>query len=62
MALRLTIGSSPLAASLVAAISLAAQRAPAPELLLRLDDVGMSHSVNMAIAKVAARASSAPRM
>jgi predicted glycoside hydrolase/deacetylase ChbG (UPF0249 family) len=31
-----------------------AQTAAAPEVLLRLDDVGMNHSVNMAIAKVAA--------
>ncbi|HEV7990699.1 MAG TPA: ChbG/HpnK family deacetylase [Gemmatimonadaceae bacterium] len=30
-----------------------AQGAAAPEVLLRLDDVGMNHSVNMAIAKVA---------
>ena len=33
---------------------LPAQRPAAPEVLLRLDDVGMNHSVNMAIAKVAA--------
>jgi predicted glycoside hydrolase/deacetylase ChbG (UPF0249 family) len=33
---------------------LAAQSSAAPEVLLRLDDVGMNHSVNMAIAKVAA--------
>ena len=33
---------------------LAAQRTAAPELLLRLDDVGMNHSVNLAIEKVAA--------
>jgi predicted glycoside hydrolase/deacetylase ChbG (UPF0249 family) len=33
---------------------LAGQAAAAPEVLLRLDDVGMNHSVNMAIAKVAA--------
>jgi predicted glycoside hydrolase/deacetylase ChbG (UPF0249 family) len=33
---------------------LAAQRAAAPEVLLRLDDVGMNHSVNSAIARVAA--------
>jgi predicted glycoside hydrolase/deacetylase ChbG (UPF0249 family) len=31
-----------------------AQASAAPEVLLRLDDVGMNHSVNMAIAKVAA--------
>jgi predicted glycoside hydrolase/deacetylase ChbG (UPF0249 family) len=31
-----------------------AQRPGAPEVLLRLDDVGMNHSVNLAIAKVAA--------
>jgi hypothetical protein len=34
--------------------SLNAQRATTPEVLLRLDDVGMNHSVNLAIAKVAA--------
>jgi predicted glycoside hydrolase/deacetylase ChbG (UPF0249 family) len=43
---------------LVVAISsvrpLAAQTSAAPEVLLRLDDVGMNHSVNMAIEKVAA--------
>jgi chitin disaccharide deacetylase len=33
---------------------LAAQRPAAPEVLLRLDDVGMNHAVNQAIAKVAA--------
>lgn len=33
---------------------LAAQNAVAPEVLFRLDDVGMNHSVNTAIAKVAA--------
>ncbi len=33
---------------------LAAQRAAVPEVLLRLDDVGMNHSVNLAIEKVAA--------
>ena len=33
---------------------LPAQTATPPEVLLRLDDVGMNHSVNMAIAKVAA--------
>jgi hypothetical protein len=34
--------------------TLEGQRADAPEVLLRLDDVGMNHSVNMAIEKVAA--------
>jgi predicted glycoside hydrolase/deacetylase ChbG (UPF0249 family) len=34
--------------------TLTAQRAAAPEVLLRLDDVGMNHSVNLAIEKVAA--------
>lgn len=34
--------------------TLAAQSSPVPEVLLRLDDVGMNHSVNSAIAKVAA--------
>jgi predicted glycoside hydrolase/deacetylase ChbG (UPF0249 family) len=33
---------------------LAAQGAAAPEVLFRLDDIGMNHSVNMAVAKVAA--------
>ena len=37
-----------------AAPTLTAQRAAAPEILLRLDDVGMNHSVNTAIARVAA--------
>lgn len=32
----------------------AAAPAPAPEVLLRLDDVGMNHSVNLAVEKVAA--------
>src|SRR5258708_36697388 len=32
---------------------LLAQRPAAPEILLRLDDVGMNHSVNSAIARVA---------
>jgi len=34
--------------------ALTAQRAASPEVLLRLDDVGMNHSVNLAIEKVAA--------
>jgi chitin disaccharide deacetylase len=34
--------------------TLTAQRSTAPEVLLRLDDVGMNHSVNLAIEKVAA--------
>jgi chitin disaccharide deacetylase len=34
--------------------ALHAQRTDAPEVLLRLDDVGMNHSVNLAIEKVAA--------
>jgi predicted glycoside hydrolase/deacetylase ChbG (UPF0249 family) len=34
--------------------TLNAQRTDAPEVLLRLDDVGMNHSVNLAIEKVAA--------
>src|SRR3954447_8180000 len=34
--------------------TLHAQQGGAPEVLLRLDDVGMNHSVNQAIAKVAA--------
>src|SRR4051812_11392773 len=47
------------AAALVAAIvapahALRAQTSAAPEVLLRLDDIGMNHSVNMAVEKVAA--------
>jgi predicted glycoside hydrolase/deacetylase ChbG (UPF0249 family) len=34
--------------------TLHAQRADAPEVLLRLDDIGMNHSVNLAMEKVAA--------
>jgi predicted glycoside hydrolase/deacetylase ChbG (UPF0249 family) len=34
--------------------ALNAQRADAPEVLLRLDDIGMNHSVNLAVEKVAA--------
>src|SRR3954470_2588103 len=34
--------------------TVSAQRATAPEVLLRLDDIGMNHSVNMAVEKVAA--------
>lgn len=37
-----------------AARTLDAQRTGAPEVLLRLDDVGMNHSVNLAIEKIAA--------
>jgi len=36
------------------AYTLHAQRADAPEVLLRLDDIGMNHSVNLAVEKVAA--------
>lgn len=43
-----------LAAIPVATPTLAAQRSGAPEVLLRLDDIGMNHSVNLAIEKVAA--------
>jgi predicted glycoside hydrolase/deacetylase ChbG (UPF0249 family) len=51
---KLSLRIAIVAVALVAgAAPLAAQRAPAPEVLLRLDDVGMNHSVNMAIAKVA---------
>jgi predicted glycoside hydrolase/deacetylase ChbG (UPF0249 family) len=39
---------------LVTAARAGAQSSNAPEVLLRLDDVGMNHSVNMAIARVAA--------
>src|SRR5215213_171025 len=43
-----------LAAALIApARSLIGQAAQAPELLLRLDDIGMNHSVNMAVEQVA---------
>src|SRR5258708_37194067 len=42
---RLAVSSAP--------APLLAQRAAAPEILLRLDDVGMNHSVNSAIARVA---------
>jgi hypothetical protein len=50
---RLGIAVVLLAAAAASTPTLAAQRA-APEVLLRLDDVGMNHSVNLAIAKVAA--------
>jgi chitin disaccharide deacetylase len=43
-----------LGAAVAFAPPLAAQSTAAPEVLLRLDDVGMNHSVNQAIAKVAA--------
>jgi predicted glycoside hydrolase/deacetylase ChbG (UPF0249 family) len=43
-----------LAATLATSQPLVAQTSTAPEVLLRLDDVGMNHSVNTAIAKVAA--------
>jgi predicted glycoside hydrolase/deacetylase ChbG (UPF0249 family) len=43
-----------LAAIPAAAAPLDAQRSGAPEVLLRLDDIGMNHSVNMAVEKVAA--------
>jgi predicted glycoside hydrolase/deacetylase ChbG (UPF0249 family) len=43
-----------LAALSTAAHPLCAQRPGTPEVLLRLDDVGMNHSVNLAIEKVAA--------
>lgn len=43
-----------LGAIAVPARTLNAQRTGVPEVLLRLDDVGMNHSVNLAIAKVAA--------
>ena len=44
------------AAAVVAPRALVAQRAAAgaPEVLLRLDDIGMNHAVNQAVAKVAA--------
>ncbi|MEO8622597.1 MAG: ChbG/HpnK family deacetylase [bacterium] len=41
-------------ATLAIAPTLCAQQGGAPEVLLRLDDVGMNHSVNLAIEKVAA--------
>ncbi|MDP1861509.1 MAG: ChbG/HpnK family deacetylase [Gemmatimonadaceae bacterium] len=43
-----------LAAIAAAGRTLNAQRTGTPEVLLRLDDVGMNHSVNVAIEKVAA--------
>jgi predicted glycoside hydrolase/deacetylase ChbG (UPF0249 family) len=43
-----------LAAIPAAAAPLGAQRSAAPEVLLRLDDIGMNHSVNMAVEQVAA--------
>jgi predicted glycoside hydrolase/deacetylase ChbG (UPF0249 family) len=43
-----------LAACASAPRTVVAQSSPAPEVILRLDDVGMNHSVNMAIEKVAA--------
>ena len=43
-----------LSALVAPARTVAAQSTRAPEVLLRLDDVGMNHSVNLAIAKVAA--------
>jgi hypothetical protein len=45
-ALLLALGAS--------ALPLRAQSSAAPEVLLRLDDIGMNHSVNMAVARVAA--------
>ena len=54
MAVRSRFRSLLLAAALVApAGALTAQAAKAPELLLRLDDIGMNHSVNLAIEQVA---------
>ena len=43
-----------LLAAIPAATPLGAQATAAPEVLLRLDDIGMNHSVNMAIERVAA--------
>jgi len=43
-----------LTAFAVAPLTLDAQSAAAPEVLLRLDDIGMNHSVNLAVEKVAA--------
>jgi predicted glycoside hydrolase/deacetylase ChbG (UPF0249 family) len=43
-----------LAAFAAKPLALNAQRAEAPEVLLRLDDIGMNHSVNLAVEKVAA--------
>ena len=42
------------ATAVVAPRLLHAQRADAPEVLFRLDDIGMNHSVNMAMERVAA--------
>ena len=44
----------PLLIGIAASHTLHAQRADAPEVLLRLDDIGMNHSVNLAVEKVAA--------
>jgi predicted glycoside hydrolase/deacetylase ChbG (UPF0249 family) len=53
--LHLTCGAALLLGSFAALPpTLNAQRSNAPEVLLRLDDVGMNHSVNLAIEKVAA--------
>src|SRR3954469_14096512 len=40
--------------AIAATHTVSAQRATAPEVLLRLDDIGMNHSVNLAMEKVAA--------
>jgi chitin disaccharide deacetylase len=54
MSLRYSLTTALLGTLIAATAPLDAQRATAaPEVLLRLDDVGMNHSVNMAIAKVA---------
>jgi len=48
-----SLASALLLGALVAQ-SLGAQSTKAPEVVLRLDDIGMNHSVNMAVEKVAA--------
>ncbi|MGH7531611.1 MAG: ChbG/HpnK family deacetylase [Gemmatimonadales bacterium] len=40
--------------AMLAAPRAAAQQRPAPELLVRIDDIGMNHSVNLALARLAA--------
>ena len=44
-----TCAAALLLAAIPAATPLGAQATGAPEVLLRLDDIGMNHSVNMAV-------------
>jgi chitin disaccharide deacetylase len=48
------VASAALTSTLPAQAAQAGKKDPAPEVLLRLDDVGMNHSVNLAIEKIAA--------